>query len=187
MVTNALRQQLKEGGVDEHCIPTEDRALVEGYIERIILKRGTIEIRRISIARRGSLLAGDQDLEPPSEPPVIFLPRTASTLPAAKGILHTPPQRTVMSPETRHALLEAIAKARVWVEDLVARRVNSLAEIASLENKVERHVRLLASLAFVPPRLIREIIEGSAKPDLTITSLANMLPFLWGQEVLPGS
>jgi site-specific DNA recombinase len=87
-----------------------------------------------------------------------------------------------MNAETRVALLEAIAKA-AWIDDLVAGRVDSLGEIATQEKKVERHVRFLMPLAFIAPPLVRAIIDGSARPHLTITSLATKLPFLWDQEV----
>jgi hypothetical protein len=102
----------------------------------------------------------------------------------AKGVAHAPPERNPMKPETRVALLEAIAKARLWINDLVAGRAHTVAEIARQERKVERHVRLLALLAFVSPRLVSAIIEGSAGPDLTITALAKSPPFLWDREVL---
>jgi site-specific DNA recombinase len=43
------------------------------------------------------------------------------------------------------------------------------------EGKLERHVRLLAPLAFVSPRIVSEIVDGVAQPDLTVTSLAKRL------------
>lgn len=45
-----------------------------------------------------------------------------------------PAQRSTLKPETRDALLEAIAKARVWIDDLIEGRVASLAEIARRES-----------------------------------------------------
>ena len=56
-------------------------------------------------------------------------------------------------------------KARAWIDDLVDGRAESFAEIARREKKVERHVRLLAPLAFVSPPLVCAIIEGSAGPE----------------------
>jgi hypothetical protein len=41
---------------------------------------------------------------------------------------------------------------------------------AKREGKVERHIRLLAPLAFVSARLLSEIIDGAVAPDLTLTS-----------------
>lgn len=85
-------------------------------------------------------------------------------------------QWSTLKPETRDARLEAIAKAHVWIDDLLEGRVASLAEIARRERKVARHVRLLAPLAFA--RLISEIIDGTAPAELTVTGHPNAVTYL---------
>src|ERR1700730_2273051 len=87
-----------------------------------------------------------------------------------------------LKPETRDALLEAIAKARVWIDDLVEGRVNSLAEIARRERKVGRHARLLAPLAFVSPWVVFAIIDGMAVAQTNVTALAIALPYCWAEQ-----
>jgi site-specific DNA recombinase len=87
-----------------------------------------------------------------------------------------------MSPESRDVLLAAIAKARSWIDDLMEGRAASFAEIAKREGKVERHIRLLAPLAFVSPRIIAGIIDGSAPGGLTVTGLAKSLPCEWNSQ-----
>ena len=46
----------------------------------------------------------------------------------------------------------------------------------------ERHIRLLAPLAFVSPRIIAAIIDGTAPADLTVTGLAKALPYSWAEQ-----
>jgi hypothetical protein len=48
---------------------------------------------------------------------------------------------------TRDAILLSIAKARAWIDDIASGRVQSFAEIAQREGKVERHIRLSESVA----------------------------------------
>jgi len=55
-----------------------------------------------------------------------------------------------MTPETRDALLVAIAKSRKWIEDLRQEGVASLKELADREGLGERHVRPWAPLASSP-------------------------------------
>jgi hypothetical protein len=74
-----------------------------------------------------------------------------------------------MKPECRDALLAAIAKARQWIDDFGLGRATTLAEIAAREGVGERYVRLLAPLAFVAPRLVAAIADGTAPADLTVT------------------
>src|ERR1700756_1492917 len=77
-----------------------------------------------------------------------------------------------MKPESRDALLTAIGKARGWIDDIRLGRLASFAEIAKREALCERHIRLLAPLAFLSPRIIAVIVEGTAPADLTVTGLA---------------
>jgi site-specific DNA recombinase len=113
---------------------------------------------------------------------IVTVPWSAATFAEVKGILHSPSSSPTMSSETREALLSAIAKARMWIDDLVQGRVASFSEIAAQEGKVERHIRLLAPLAFVSPQIITAIIDGSASADLTVTRLAQPLAHSWPEQ-----
>jgi hypothetical protein len=79
-------------------------------------------------------------------------------------------------------LLLAIAEARSRIEDLAEGRVASFAEIAKREGRMERHVRLLAPLAFVSPRMISAILDGKLPADPTITGFAKRLPYSWAEQ-----
>jgi site-specific DNA recombinase len=46
----------------------------------------------------------------------------------------------------------------------------------------ERHIRLLAPLAFLSPRIIAAIVDGTAPADLTVTGLAKALPYSWIEQ-----
>jgi site-specific DNA recombinase len=59
-------------------------------------------------------------------------------------------------------MLIAIAKARKWIDDIRLGRFASFAEIANQEALCERHIRLLAPLAFLSPRIIAAIADGTA-------------------------
>jgi site-specific DNA recombinase len=88
-----------------------------------------------------------------------------------------------MTAMERGALLTAIAKARVWIEDLTEGRVTCFADIAKREGKVERHIRLLAPMAFVSPSNVADIADGLASP-LGVTKLAKQLAYAWSEQRL---
>jgi site-specific DNA recombinase len=46
----------------------------------------------------------------------------------------------------------------------------------------ERHIRLSAPLAFLSPRIIAAIADGTAAADLTVTGLAKALPYSWAKQ-----
>jgi hypothetical protein len=90
--------------------------------------------------------------------------------------------KPTLKQETRDAILLATAKARSWIDDLVSGRVQSFDEIAEREGKVERHIRLLTPLAFIPPRTLAAIVAGTGPHDITVTALAQAVPFRWDRS-----
>jgi len=58
----------------------------------------------------------------------------------------------------------------------------SFLEIAERDGQGERHIRLLAPLAFVSPRIIAAIAGGTAPAHLTVTGLAKALPYSWAEQ-----
>ena len=80
-------------------------------------------------------------------------------------------------------MLIAIAKARKWIKDV--ERGQSFADIARQEGKAERHVRHLAPLAFVSPRIITAIIDGTVPAGLTAMALAKRMPYSWTEQEQP--
>jgi hypothetical protein len=68
----------------------------------------------------------------------------------------------VWKPSIQHHL-GAIARARSWMDDLIEGRVGSFRDIAIRENKVERHIRRLAPLAFLSPRIVEDSIRSRTR------------------------
>ncbi len=151
------------------------------------MKPHAIEVRLVAsnneLAQAGGedAVFGDEDRSDPGSP-TLTLPWAAQSFSAVKGVLHAPASSQSLKPETRDAVLLAIVKARAWVDDLIEHRVASFAEIAAREGKGERHIRLLAPLAFVSPRIIAALIDGTAPADLTVTGLARTLPYSWTEQ-----
>jgi hypothetical protein len=105
-----------------------------------------------------------------------------AAFPSVKGVLLQPEAKPTLKQETRDAILIAIAKARSWIDDLSSGRVQSFAEIAEREGKVERHIRLLTPLAFIPPGTLAAIIDGTGPHDATVTALAQAVPYRWDRR-----
>jgi site-specific DNA recombinase len=84
--------------------------------------------------------------------------------------------------KTDPALLKAIARAHRWFDDLVAGRVNSMAEIGKREGVPKNYVSWLIRLAFLAPEIVEAIIRGDQPPDLTAQTLISRridLPLEW--------
>jgi len=199
LVMAALRNHLNTAGAGQEAVPDndqehsrphdDDRELVERHVERVTLTPHQIKLRLRRIIERpadahnvpndnasGSLDASGS-LGPAAD--TIAISWTSPVPAAVKGIVHVPAYNTPMPPSRREALLIAIAKARKWVDDVAHGRAVSFAAIARREGKIERQVRLRAPLAFLSPRIVSALLDGTAPADLT---LARALPHSWAEQ-----
>jgi DNA invertase Pin-like site-specific DNA recombinase len=186
LVLTALRHHLQASGAEPQPTADSDRDLIERHVERITLTPKHIKLQmRLSSDAPDAVTVADAaghnaigDLRVAT----ITIPWTSPLPVAVKGIVHVPAYNTPIKPARREALLTAIAKARQWVDDVAQGRTATFAQIARREGKVERHVRLLAPLAFLSPRIVAAIIDGTAPADFTATSLARALPYSWAEQ-----
>ena len=157
--------------------------MIERHVDRVIIGPQAVEVRLTPSDANESpeLHPYEPDASAPTSTP-LMLPWAAPAFVAVKGIVHAPAAAPPMAPEARDALLAAIAKARGWIEELRLGRVATLAEIAECEGLGERHVRVLAPLAFVAPRVIAAIADGSMAGYVTVTGLAQRLPDSWAEQ-----
>ena len=79
------------------------------------------------------------------------------------------------------ALLKAVARSRVWFEELASGSVRSLAEIARRESIAVRYVERLSRLAFTAPNIVEAICRGRQPAELNAETLLNRidLPLEW--------
>jgi site-specific DNA recombinase len=183
LVLRAVRQNL--ASYDQETILSDHQAVV-ARIEKITVKREAIEIKLLE-TEPASTSAGpgkrksNQSQSAASN--TISVPWKVPSFIAVKGIVHAPQAiDPTLTPDARDALLNAIAKARRWIDGITTGKVNSFDDIASKEKKVERHIRLLAPLAFVAPSIVQSIIEGTAPAHLTVTELAKSSAHSWHRQ-----
>jgi site-specific DNA recombinase len=181
LVVAALRNHLDASGAAEP-LPDNDRELLERHLERVTLTANHLELRlRQSVEPTQAHDSANNSAGRPIAS-VTTIPWSSPVPAAVKGTVHVPAHNTPMTPSRRDALLMAIAKARNWADELVHGRVGSFAVLARHEGKVERHIRLLVPLAFLSPRIVSGLLDGTAPAGLTITALARALPWSWAEQ-----
>jgi site-specific DNA recombinase len=182
LVCAGVRKHLEAVEEAEPAAALPDRELIEHHVAQVIVTPQALEVC-FNPANEASAQIDAPTLDDSCNPPItITLPWTAPSFKAVTGILHQPGAKPTMKPESRDALLTAIAKARGWIDGIRLGRVASLAEIAKREAVGERHIRLLAPLAFLSPRIIAVIADGTVPADLTVTGLAKALPYSWAEQ-----
>ena len=121
LVCEGIRRHLAAMGGGEPAPATADRDLIERHVARVIVKPQALEVCLIPNCEASAQAEdhGLDDLAPRHPPtPTITLPWTAPSFAAVKGIVHAPCAKPAMRPESRDALLTAIAKARGWIDDI---------------------------------------------------------------------
>jgi site-specific DNA recombinase len=86
--------------------------------------------------------------------------------------------------EVDSALLQAIARAHRWFNDLASNRARDTLEIAKREGLRASYVRRLIPYAFLAPSIVEAICEGGQPPDLTVERLRRRaeLPCHWAEQ-----
>jgi site-specific DNA recombinase len=184
LVVTALRNHLNASGAGEPS-PDNDRDLLERDLERVTLTPNRLELRlrqSVEAAPAHNPANNGSSAPPIANVTTITVPWTSPVPAAVKGIVHVPAHNTPITPSRRDALLMAIAKARNWVDELAHGPLGSFAVLAKREGKLERHIRLLAALAFVSPRIVSALLEGCAPVDLTLTKFVRALPWSWAEQ-----
>ena len=163
--------------------PSERATLVRELVEKIIVDEKTIIIK----LRRGLLLGGDvpsSASETASD--------SAVELTAAVAFRHCGIETRLVLPglaQQDHssrcdpALIKAIARGRVWFEEIAIGRARSLQELAKRDGISRRYIRRLVGLAFLSPQLVEAILQGGQSVELTATRLTELdLPLDWTEQ-----
>ena len=87
-----------------------------------------------------------------------------------------------MDEARRISLLTAVARSRHWIETILKQPALDFGAIGKHEKLAERHIRFLAPLAYLSPRIIQAIAEGRAPADMTVTRLTRSLRPPWTEQ-----
>ena len=138
----------------------------------------TVEQNGLAIVLHPTAVAVEQScqvLVPWSKPPSRM---RHELIPPADGCREDP--RAIRA-ETRLNLLTAIAKARAYLDDLVAGRVRDIAEIAAREQRSARSASMLLSLAFLAPDLVKATAQRRLPRGIGLTQMMD-LPADWVEQ-----
>ena len=188
---DAIAQAVEESGSDAHRLPAVLKS-AQAWSERLRTKREAAAaladlIERTDLSRDGIRVTLKLPIPPAKEPKGvpprhIVLTKFVPMQMKRRGV----EMRVVLEGDATAArvdlpLLKALARARRWSQDLIAGRVQSVSEIARLEELDRRSVHRLLRLGFLSPRIVEAIAEGRQPPDLTVIGLSRRvdLPLLW--------
>jgi hypothetical protein len=165
LVCEALRRGSSVADESSH------KHLITQHVAKAIIRRDRIEVER-------KTNADGEEVDPAGKFAIPF----SLTVIAEKGITRQPPENGQMDAVAREKLLNAIRRASRWVDAVKSGEAESFEEIAAEEGLGERHVRWLAPLAFLSPRIASAIMDEAALPCISVAMLAKALPHSWATQ-----
>jgi hypothetical protein len=186
VVTKALRDHLIASGEQLPASPDRD---VIAHIGRIEVQERVLAIHLRDLPA-GGVDDGDQasatDQPNPDQPRtrVIAVPWTKPPAkkfrpviqPASAGTCRVRPIRA----ERRAGLIRSLARARSWLDEIVAAKV-SVEDLAVRQKCSVRQINLTLSMAFLAPALVAAAIEGRLPRGIGIAQLRDP-PAEWSQQ-----
>jgi hypothetical protein len=158
----------------EASAPTSDeRARLVELIDRVSVGRTTIQI---------ALRREAQELGAPPSLSVSWSPYRAK--PRRDILVPADPARSDRAPirsDTRATLLDAIARGRLYLAELLSGRAVSAQEIAIRDSRSPRSVNMMLSLAFLSPAIVSAAIDGRLPRGIGVTRLVD-LPSDWTRQ-----
>jgi hypothetical protein len=83
--------------------------------------------------------------------------------------------------ERRARLVNAIARGRRWLDEIVSGSVTNIEQIATRQKCSVRQVNMTISLAFLAPDLVRAAVEGRMPRGIGVERLRDA-PAEWGRQ-----
>ena len=177
-ITKSVKEYLadKEDNSITKAVHFEDCDALVQLVTRIVVHEDRLIVHLKSEGtNEASVSPDDKSLtipwqKPPKKSRQILLPHNTSRS-------NVRPERF----ERRVRLVEAIARGRRWLDDVVSGRVTTVSELCARENCSVRQVNMTISLAFLAPNLVKAAVEGRLPRGIGIDRLRH-LPTEWSQQ-----
>jgi hypothetical protein len=180
LIAAAVRKHLaakpSSGQIDQNG-SMSDKKLIATHVVRVEVKPDHLLVQ---LARQQD---GKADTDNASSL-VVPWKKTPSKRP--REIIHPTPtsprqdQRPIRA-ETRAKLITAIAKGRLWLEELCAGTVDGVKQMADRENCSIRQLNRTITLAFLAPTLVQAAVDGRLPRGIGVASLRD-LPSEWTRQ-----
>ncbi len=146
-----------------------DKASVERYVDRIIVRARSIEIRFVEGAQAAA------------QPSSITVPWQPAPFRRRRELLQPADGARPIRAEARGKLLAAIARGRGWLEEILSDQAARLELIAAREGLPERSARSILSLAFLAPEIVKAAVTGTLPRGFSVSRLID-LPSNWAEQ-----
>jgi site-specific DNA recombinase len=80
------------------------------------------------------------------------------------------------------SLVNLVARARDWYEQIVANKIGSIDQLAQKTGLTRRYARRILQCATLSPRIVEALLTGHHLPNLTVNEILQPLPLDWREQ-----
>ena len=182
-IENIIVKSVNEHRLAQHGQPSSSRAhaddlgLITEQVVRIDVRKDRLIVRFKSAGtEEGSHSADDQMLSIPWQKPPS---RKSRQILIPVGVSRNDVRATRI--ERRARLVNAIARGRRWLDEIVSGSVTDVQQIAARQKCSVRQVNLTISLAFLAPDLVTAAVEGRLPRGIGVERLRDA-PAEWSRQ-----
>ena len=182
-IENIIVKSVNEHLLAQHDQPSsgsahaDDLGLITEQVVRIDVRKDRLIVRFKSAGtEEGSHSADDQMLSIPWQKPPS---RKSRQILIPVGVSRNDVRATRI--ERRARLVNAIARGRRWLDEIVSGSVTDVQQIAARQKYSARQVNLTISLAFLAPDLVKAAVEGRLPRGIGVERLRDA-PAEWSRQ-----
>jgi hypothetical protein len=178
-IVNSLNKRLivQKKKPDSSITRLDDRKVILEQVARIDVHEDRLAIRLKS--------ANDEETSDAADDHLLSIPWQKPPSRKSRQILvpHGSPKSEVRPTriERRARLVNAIARGRRWLDEIVSGSVTDIKQIATRQKCSARQVNMTISLAFLAPDLVRAAVEGRLPRGIGVERLRDA-PAEWSQQ-----
>jgi site-specific DNA recombinase len=164
-VVKALHEAIgaDPAAVGESGSPESQQAFLDQHLERFAVHPEKLEIRFSRMEQSGS--------------EVLAVPWSSVGFRRKRKIIDQNATVSLEKPirsESRARLIEAIAKGRYWLAQLIAGEIGDTQAIATRLGCSDRQVRMTLSLAFLNPAIVKDAVDGRLPRGVGVAKLTDL-------------
>jgi DNA invertase Pin-like site-specific DNA recombinase len=170
------------------CSTAEQEQFVKAILDRVIIHPAYVEIRvnigsfirhfAVRSTRRGAVAP----VSSTEKPQIISFEVAFRHVSNGQAVRLVVGGDQSAPKSSKLAMLKAIARARLWYEQLVSGKAESLQEIGRLHNVSIQYVKHIFRLAFLSPGSVESIVYSKFRSDLTLGHLINIARVEWNRQ-----
>ncbi len=167
----------------------EQEQFLTAVVDRVIIHLSHLEIRMnlcgliACIASKMRTVSGDQ-ISAHEKQQITSIEVAFRHIPIGQTLRLVVNENQPAPESSKLAILKAIARARLWYEQLVFGEAGSLQDLSRLHNVSIQYVKHIFRLAFLSPAFIESILNNKARPELTLNQLFDRAHLEWGRQTV---